>query len=155
MDLAAMVDEKLVSFQMDGMTKDDVMQNIAQLMYDAGVVDDYSSYLTGLFEREQEMVTGIGNGIAIPHCRCSSVKRAAFTFVKLDNPIDWGSLDDEPVKYVIMLAAPDNGDNEHLKMLSLLARYLMDDDFKADLFQAKNLGEIQKAFRKKAAKKED
>ena len=57
----------------------------------------------------------LGNGIAIPHCQSDCVKEALFTLVKLDEPIEWGSLDDLPVNYIIMLAAPNSSDNVHLK----------------------------------------
>lgn len=66
-----------------------------------------------------------GKGIAIPHCKGGCVKEAAFTLVKLNQKIEWGSLDGEPVDYVIMLAAPNTADNVHLKMLSSLAVGLM------------------------------
>ena len=88
----------------------------------------------------------MGNGIAIPHCKNSCVKDAAFTLVKLKKPIEWGALDNEPVDYVIMLAAPDSSDNVHLKMLSKLAVNLMDDGFRKSLKDAADIDQIINIF---------
>ena len=91
----------------------------------------------------------MGNGIAIPHCKGSCVKEAAFTLVKLNQKIEWGSLDGEPVDYVIMLAAPNTADNVHLKMLSGLAVGLMDDDFREALKDATDVDQIIDIFKSK------
>lgn len=144
MDLNEMVDERLVRFDFAGTTKDEVLHNVARLLYEAHKVGDYDEYVKGLYKREKEFVTGIGGGIAIPHCKADCVKKAAFTLVKLKNSIDWGALDDQPVNYVIMLSAPDSpdADNEHLKILSKLSCKLMDDDFREGLMNAKTIEDI-------------
>ena len=106
----------------------------------------YEKYLQGVKDRELEFETGMGNGIAIPHCKSDCVKEAAFTLVKLNQKIEWGSLDGEPVDYVIMLAAADN---VHLKMLSSLAVGLMDDDFREALKDATDVDQIIDIFKNK------
>lgn len=148
MNIAEMVDEKLISFGFDAGTKDDVLKGIGRMMYDAGKVNDLNQYIDGLYERESEFSTGIGNGIVIPHCKSDCVREAAFTLVKLNNPVEWETLDGRPVDYVIMLAAPNTSDNVHLKMLSRLAANLMDDDFREGLKNASSVKEITKLFLK-------
>ena len=148
MNIAEMVDENLISFGFDAGTKDDVLKGIGRMMYDAGKVNDLNQYIDGLYERESEFSTGIGNGIAIPHCKSDCVREAAFTLVKLNNPVEWETLDRRPVDYVIMLAAPNTSDNVHLKMLSRLAANLMDDDFREGLKNASSVKEITKLFLK-------
>lgn len=146
MNIAEMVDEKLVSFGFEARDKDEVLKGLAGMMFDAGKVSDLDKYMKGLYEREATFSTGVGNGVAIPHCKADCVKEAAFTLVKLDNPVGWDSLDGHPVDYVIMLAAPDSSDNVHLKMLSKLAANLMDDDFREALKDASSVEEIIKLF---------
>lgn len=146
MEMADMIDRRLVSLSLDAKDKEEAIQKICQMMYDAGKVTDYNEYLAGVKARELEFATGMGNGIAIPHCKNSCVKDAAFTLVKLKNPIEWGALDNEPVDYVIMLAAPDSSDNVHLKMLSQLAVSLMDDDFRESLKDAADVDQIINIF---------
>ena len=142
MEMAEMIDQRLISLNLDVTNKEDAIQKICRMMYDAGKVSDYDQYLNGVKNRETEFATGMGNGIAIPHCKNDCVKEAAFTLVKLKNPVDWGSLDDEPVDYVIMLAAPESSDNVHLKMLSELAVSLMDDNFRESLKDAADVEQI-------------
>lgn len=148
MDLSKMVDERLVKFDFDVNSKEDAIAKVATLMAEANKVSDLDKYIEGVFEREEEFSTGIGMGVAIPHCKSDVVNEAAFTLVKLKNEIEWGSLDDKPVSYIIMLAAPNSADNVHLKMLSQLATNLMDDDFRKGLLEATSIEEIKKVFTK-------
>lgn len=147
MEMAEMIDQRLISLNLDVTNKEDAIQKICRMMYDAGKVSDYDQYLNGVKNRETEFATGMGNGIAIPHCKNDCVKEAAFTLVKLKNPVDWGSLDDEPVDYVIMMAAPESSDNVHLKMLSELAVSLMDDNFRESLKDAADVEQIINIFK--------
>ena len=152
MNITEMIDEKLVSFDFDAKTKDDVLKGLGKMMYDAGKVNDLNKYIEGLYEREAEFSTGVGNGVAIPHCKSDCVREAAFTLAKLKNPVEWETLDGRPVDYVIMLAAPNTSDNVHLKMLSKLAANLMDDDFRESLKNAGTVKEIEDLF---SSKKEE
>lgn len=148
-DLTKMIDENLVSFGLDVKDKNDAIVKIAKMMVDANKVSDKDIYIKGIFDRENEVSTGIGMGIAIPHCQSDVVKTGAFSLVRLKEPIEWGSLDDHPVDYVIMLAAPKNGDNMHLRMLSTLAMNLMDDTFRNGLLEASSVEDIKKVFKNK------
>lgn len=146
MDLRAMIDEHLVRFNYNANSKADVIQAVAELMYEAGKINNKENYIKAVFKREDECATGIGMGIAIPHCKDDSVNQASFALFKLAHQIEWESLDGAPVDYVIMLAAPNSSDNVHLKMLSSLAANLMDDDFRDALKNADNLDEVKSAF---------
>ena len=147
LDLCELLDERLVKFDFPGDSKEEVIKNIAAIMYEAGKVTDINKYIEGVIQREKECETGIGNGVAIPHCKNDVVKQAGFALVQLKNSIEWGSLDGAPVNYVIMLAAPNTEDNIHLRMLSQLAKNLMDDEFINTLTNAKSIEEIKKLFK--------
>lgn len=108
MDLSSMVNQKLVQFEYQAASKDEVIRSVGQMMAEAGIVNDKEKYIEAVFKRETECATGIGMGVAIPHCKSDAVNDAAFALIKLKNPIEWGSLDGEPVKFVIQLAAPDS-----------------------------------------------
>ena len=146
MNLQEMIDERLVAFDLDVKDKADAMKKVGHMMLEAGKVDDEEEYVKGLFAREEEFETGIGNGIAIPHCRNKCVKDAAFTLVRLKEAIEWGSMDGAPVNYVIMLAAPDGEGNAHIDMLAALARKLMDNGFRQSLLEANSIDDIKKVF---------
>lgn len=149
MNLVEMIDERLVNFHLSVKDKDDAIRQVGTLLYQADKVTDAKQYINGILKREKEFATGIGFGIAIPHCQDKCVKTAAFTLVKLAHAIEWGSLDNQPVTYIIMLAAPDSADNVHLKMLSTLAMNLMDEDFRSGLLMASSVEDIKKIFAEK------
>ena len=69
MNVSEMVNEKLVNFGYEAKTKDDVIKGLGKMMYDAGKVNDLNKYIEGLYEREAVFSTGVGNGVAIPHCK--------------------------------------------------------------------------------------
>lgn len=99
-----------------------------------------ASVITGLPEREifdvvlqRERLgsTGVGNGIAIPHGKLNSIKSIVGVFARLDTPVDFEALDDQPVDLVFLLLAPEGAGADHLKALSRVARVLRDGDLTA------------------------
>ncbi|MBB3455464.1 PTS system nitrogen regulatory IIA component [Rhizobium sp. BK313] len=101
-----------------------------------------ASKLTGLPEREVFDVvlqrerlgsTGVGNGIAIPHGKLTSIKSIIGIFARLEVPVDFEALDDQPVDLVFLLLAPEGAGADHLKALSRIARVLRDQDLVAKL----------------------
>jgi nitrogen PTS system EIIA component len=101
-----------------------------------------AAFITGLPEREifdvilqRERLgsTGVGNGIAIPHGKLASIKGIVGIFARLETPVDFEALDDQPVDLVFMLLAPEGAGADHLKALSRVARVLRDQDLTARL----------------------
>jgi len=86
-----------------------------------------------IFQREKLGSTGVGHGIAIPHGKLADLDKIVGVFARLQNPVDFESLDDEPVDLVFLLLAPENAGAEHLKALSRIARLLRDGDIVAKL----------------------
>jgi PTS system nitrogen regulatory IIA component len=80
--------------------------------------------LEAITSREELGSTGLGNGIAIPHGKIAGLKSVTALFARLDTPIDFDSVDDEPVDIVVMLLAPAGAGADHLKALSRVARLL-------------------------------
>lgn len=86
-----------------------------------------------LLQRERLGSTGIGHGIAIPHARIRGVDRIVGAFARLEKPIDFDAIDDEPVDLIFMLLAPEDEGADHLKALAKVARALRDSDLAAKL----------------------
>ena len=80
-----------------------------------------------LMERERLGTTGVGNGIAIPHGKLASVDRLYGLFARLETPIDFQSIDEQPVDLVFLLLAPETAGADHLKALARVSRLLRDD----------------------------
>lgn len=86
-----------------------------------------------ILQRERLGSTGVGNGIAIPHGKLSSIPRIVGVFARLETPVDFEALDDQPVDLAFLLLAPEGAGADHLKALSRIARVLRDADMVAKL----------------------
>lgn len=82
-----------------------------------------------LIERERLGSTGIGNGIAIPHCRIPNLTQVVGALVSLDHPIDFEAIDDQPVDLIFVLLVPEESFSEHLETLATLAGLFNEETF--------------------------
>ena len=96
---------------------------------------DQQNLLDALMERERLGTTGIGHGIAIPHARLAEVDRLVGLFARLEQPIDFESLDDQPSDLIFLLLAPDSADADSLKALARISRVLRDPGLRQRLRQ--------------------
>jgi PTS system nitrogen regulatory IIA component len=92
-----------------------------------------------LQQREQLGSTGIGHGIAIPHGKLPALKKVVGLFARLERPIDFEAIDDQPVDLVFVLLAPEGAGANHLKALALVARFLRDASVAANLRACRDL----------------
>jgi PTS system nitrogen regulatory IIA component len=81
-----------------------------------------------ILQRERLGSTGVGNGIAIPHGKLAGVRKIVGLFARLEQPVEFEALDDQPVDLVFLLLAPEGAGADHLKALSRIARVLRDSD---------------------------
>ena len=89
-----------------------------------------------LLQREKLGSTGVGNGVAIPHGKVANIEKISGVFVKLNTPVDFDAIDDQPVDIIFMLLAPEGAEGagaEHLKALSKIARLLRDSQYLQEL----------------------
>src|SRR5262249_38100388 len=90
-----------------------------------------------LWAREASYSTGLGHGFAIPHCKSDAIGVPSIAVAKLRSPLEWGSLDEQPVRCVILLAILESdGDGEHMKVRWQTARWLMHEEFREKLLAA-------------------
>ena len=131
---------------LNGSAKDkaDVLNQMVDLMAASGKVSDRDIYLKAVFAREEEGTTGVGDGIAIPHGRCSGVSKPGLAAMVLPAGVEYEALDDEPVNLIFLIAAPEGAGSVHIDILSKLSTMLMDDDFTASLRKAKTVDEFLK-----------
>lgn len=109
--------------------KADVIRQMVDLMVRRGNISDREAYEKGVFAREEESTTGIGDGIAIPHCKSDAVKAPGLAAMVLPDGVEFDALDGQPVHLIFLIAAPNTEDNVHLEVLARLSELLMDSDF--------------------------
>ena len=131
-----------VSLNQKAASKDEVLEKVVDLMCEKGNITDKAEYLQAVRAREEEGTTGVGEGIAIPHGRCMAVNAPGLAAMVLPEGVDYEALDDEPVHLIFLIAAPANGGDAHIEMLSKLSTMLMDEEFTANLRNAKSKEEF-------------
>ena len=107
---------------------------------------DSAEILEAITSREELGSTGLGNGIAIPHGKVAGLKGVTALVARLDQPIDFDSVDDQPVDIVVMLLAPTGAGADHLKALSRVARLLRTESVVEDLRHAEGPEQLRAIF---------
>jgi PTS system fructose-specific IIC component len=123
-------------------SKQEAIDKAVDLMNKSGRIADVDTYRKGVYEREEEGTTGIGEGIAIPHCKSSSVIKPGLSAMVIKDGVDFDALDGEKVHLIFLIAAPNTEDNVHLDVLSKLSILLMDEEFTKALRNANSVDEF-------------
>ena len=142
MQITDLLDKKSIYLGAKVSSKEETLDRAVALMAESGKIADVETYKKGVYAREEEGTTGIGEGIAIPHCKSAAVKQAGLAAMVIPDGVDFDSLDGEPVHLLFLIAAPDTADNVHLDVLSKLSVLLMDEDFTNALKSAKTVDEF-------------
>ena len=155
MKITDLLSKESVLLNVDVKDKDACLVKLVDLMDASGKISDKESYLDAVHEREKEGTTGVGNGIAIPHGRCSGVKEPGLAAMTIPSGVEYNALDSKPVDLAFLIAAPEGSGSMHLEILSKLATMLMDENFVADLKKAKTVEEFLKVIDDAEEKKDE
>jgi mannitol/fructose-specific phosphotransferase system IIA component (Ntr-type) len=119
-----------------------VIEEVANILDANNRLDDRDLFIKDVYEREEIVPTGIGNLIAIPHARSAGVSASSLVYIRLTSSIPWS--DEEAARYIFGIAVPvENVDNLHLKILSTVAKKLLDDKIKTIIMESASKQEIQ------------
>jgi len=136
---------ELIETDLKGETRDDIIDEMIQKLKQVGALHSVTEFKQAIMNREQESTTGIGINIAIPHGKSAAVRKPSVVFGIKQSGIDWNSLDGTEVKLIFMIAVPKgNEGNEHLKILQMLSRKLMDDSYRERLLSVQTKEEAYK-----------
>ena len=136
-------------------SKDDAIRQMAELMAKIGKINDKQAYIDGLFKREEESTTAVGEGIAIPHYKGNAVNKPGLAAMVIPNGVDFDSADGEPVYIIFAIAAPNTKENVHLDVLSKLSVLMMDEGFIDNLRKAKSIDEFLSVIDKAESDKDE
>ena len=127
--------------------KEEIIRYLANIALSTNRIVQTEPYLQAVLHREGEFSTGVGYGVAIPHGKSSVVNQAFVLFCKV-NDVDWSSLDGTSVNMVFMIGVPEQDNtNEHLKILALLSRKLMKEEFRLALSNSQTKEEVLSIFK--------
>ena len=119
---------------------------LVSLQDQSGNLTDPAQYKSDILAREEQSTTAIGSGIAVPHAKSTAVSRPGLAAITVPDGVDYGAPDGQPSNLLFMIAAPKEGGDVHLEMLSRLMVLLMDDDFRASLLAAGSPAEFLSAI---------
>ena len=151
MKISDILTENLVATGLAGTTKNDIIDAMIDLVANSPKVMDKEKVRKAIFEREEIMSTGVGNGFAIPHGKTEAVADIVAAFAVTAQPIDYQSLDEKPVRLVFLLVGKDNLVGPHIKLLSRISRLMNKEEFRRRLLDLKTPKEILEAFRQEEA----
>jgi len=129
-----------------GTEKIAVIDELINLFKGDSRAKDLEDMRSAVHEREKIMSTGVGKGFAIPHAKTNSVNEIIGAFGKLDHPIDFQALDEQPVNLIFLLVGKENLVGPHIKLLSRISRMMNKDEFRESLSKAKTAAEIYSLF---------
>lgn len=127
-------------------SKSEAIDMLVELQAKGGGISDKEEYKRGILAREEHGSTAVGEGIAIPHAKSAAVKAPSLAAMTVPGGVDYEALDGEPSNLLFMIAAPADGGDVHLEVLSRLMTILMDEDFRESLLAAKDEEEFLKVI---------
>lgn len=147
MKIEGLLSEKYIVLNLELATKSQVIEKMLSLVATHAGVLDIGQLQHDVFKREQEMSTGIGKNIALPHAKTDAVTQPVLAFATLCKEIDFDSIDNDPVQIIFFLATPEDMLAEHLKLLGRITRIAGRDEIRQKLLLAQSPAEVLELFR--------
>lgn len=146
MKISEILAENIISVDLDAADKMDAINKMIDLANNSEKIIDIEKVRNCVLEREKLVSTGVGKGFAIPHGKTDAITDITAAFAILKNPIDFESIDLQPVKFIFLLVGKENLLNAHIKLLSRISRLMNKDEFRQRLSNAKTSKEVLDIF---------
>lgn len=142
MRLENLTQPELIFPELDVSERDQVLRTFSDHLRDLGMVGDADELFAKLLEREQLGSTGIGSGVAIPHCKLKSLNKAVLAVGIARQGVDFGSMDSEPVRLFFLVVSPTDAPAVHLQVLAAISKWIKADNHVARMLKLKDRGAI-------------
>lgn len=141
-NLMDILTEQTIRVPMEHADKHGCIDELVDVLHHAGSVADPDSLKQAVWAREQTRTTGIGHALAIPHGKCESVDRLVMSIGRPPEPVDFDSIDDQPVRLIVLLASPLDRTSDHIQALAQISRLMGDAAFRGQIFDAGSADEL-------------
>jgi nitrogen PTS system EIIA component len=118
------LDPRRVFFRIPGTTRDEVLAEVSSRLASDGAISDPRDLAARLLDRERIACTGLGQGIAIPHCKLRDLREVVVALATTGVPVDFGAADGRPIDIVVLVASPADAPAAHLQALARISRLL-------------------------------
>lgn len=148
MNLVDVLDERIIDLHVKAKNKKEAIDALANKLYEAGYVGNVEEFVADIYVRESEGTTGIGNYVAIPHGKSDSVTKVGIAIGKLEQEIEWETLDGNGVKLIFLFAVSNDHEyaRNHMLLLAQIAGKLGNDEAIEALLNANTVEEIKAVF---------
>lgn len=152
MNLYALLDEQTINPNLDVKNKKQAINALVDLLGSKINEEALEEVRLKVFERESIMSTGVGKALAIPHCKTKAVEENFAAFARMTKPLQYDSIDDEPVKLIFLLVGPDSKHSFHIKLLSRISRLMNSASFRDKILTSETSEIILEAFKEEEEK---
>ena len=142
MNLLDILTPECVKAPLGALEKKAIIDELVDLLADAGKVTDPGALKEAVWARETTRTTGIGHALAIPHGKCEGVPDLAMAIGKPAEPVDFASIDNKPVRLVVLLASPLDRTSDHIQALARISRLMTVEEFRNRIYEAQSAEEI-------------
>lgn len=147
MKISDILSSEVIEVNLAVADKDDAIRKIIDIAARSKKILDINKVTETIFEREKLVSTGVGKGFAIPHGKTDAISDIVASFVITGNPIDFDSIDGEPVRFIFLLVGKETLLNTHIKLLSRISRLMNKEEFRDKLLEAKTKEEVLSIFK--------
>ena len=136
-----------IKIPMAASDKTTAITELVDLLNEHGLISDYDAVLDAVMQREAARSTGIGQGLAVPHGKSAAVDRLIMAVGKLPQPIDFDSIDGQPVVMIMLLVSPINKTGPHIQALAGISRLMTDNELRKEVWAADSPDQLFKIIR--------
>ena len=146
MELINLIQENTIRVPLTANDRQEAIGELVDILGGAGAISDSETIRQLVWERELQRTTGIGEGLAIPHCRCDELTHMVMAMGRPGMPIDFASADKRPVELIILLVSPTNNTSDHIQALGRISRLMVDRTFREDAYTTESANELFELF---------
>lgn len=142
MKLSKFCDESLVVFSLEAGGKDEVIEELVNLVSSSNMVKDAGQLLKDVIDRENLVTTGVGYGVAFPHAKTRAVKGIVIAFGRSAKGVEFDAMDHKPVNLFFLIAAPEDAIGAHLNVMARLSYLMKSEKNRQKLMDASSPGDV-------------
>lgn len=146
MNILDILSPKAIKVPLASGDKKGAIDELVDLIANVGLITQPDTLKRVVWEREQQRTTGIGEGLAIPHGKSNSSKNLVIAIGRPAQPLDFGAIDNKPVKLIVLLTSPPDKTSDHIQALGKISRLMADPKFRMAAYQAQSADELYKLF---------
>ena len=147
MNLLDILRPEAIKVPLDADSKKPAIDELIDLLAEQHLVDDGDMLKEAVWQRERQRTTGIGEGLAIPHGKCSCVHELHLAIGRPRDPMEFDSVDRKPVHLIVLLASPPDKTSDHIQALGRISRLVANPDFRAAAYRAESAEELYELIR--------